>query len=89
MNSIQQDDERRSPARNRKILWAAATTCTVLVSLFSIGCSGWHKRDGERKGPFSWMSTVILPPGESFYSERSREIERSLNTNLEQGGLTD
>lgn len=61
----------------------------LLLTLYVLalpGCtSGWFARDGERKGPFSWVSSVILPPGEAFYSDRSREIEASLNANHKKG----
>ena len=70
----------------RRIRWTrlvASLLCLVTIS----GCSsGWFARDGkERKGPFSWMSTVVLPKGESFYSDRSRDIEKSLEMNHDRG----
>lgn len=89
--SLTDNDENANDSTiQRRALFRGPLLPLVLLLLYLLtlpGCtSGWFTRDGERKkGPFSWVSRVILPPGESFYSERSREIEESLNTNHKKG----
>lgn len=45
------------------------------------GCSGqaWQQWRHHPMNPAVWLPTLVPPEGESFYNEKSREIERSLN----------
>jgi hypothetical protein len=58
-----------------------------LLVLLLPGCAtvSEEPREVSPWNPVSWVQSMILPEGESFYDDRSREIERSLNYRIERG----
>jgi hypothetical protein len=56
----------------------------LFLSVSLAGCAtGQLSEPNSAGGPFSSLSSVVLPRGESFYTDKSREIERSLKKRSE------
>lgn len=53
----------------------------VLLGCLTTGCSAqaWRQYNQTPKSPYWWVRSLFPPPGETFYSEKAHEIERSLN----------
>jgi hypothetical protein len=72
----------RRKLRRRATRWRryGAVMIAVLLSLSTAGCSTtWQRYQASPANPANWVRALLPPDGQSFYNEKSHEIERSLN----------